>query len=130
MNRYANGSAKQGEATVTVPARCRGVVMNIEVKGVAVGPFVVFSQRQLAKHGGKSSWTNPGYSVTHAKTGFSACPNIPTAGAAVKAAKALESLPVDWSFTDPATVKQWSENVLGLVAAIRSKAQGTSRSQP
>lgn len=110
------------EVTVTIPCAHRGEIRNIQVRGQRVGAFVIFHQSQIEDALGGRVY--PGWSVTHEQTGLAAITDVDTKRAALYAAKELQLVAVDWTFSDPLVVKQWSQDVMVQVRRIRDRAKG------
>lgn len=76
------------------------IELDERVEATIIGSFAV---HKLNGH-----YSRLGWQVTHTRTGYCACPRMPTKQSAIKPARHLEPV-ADWNFDDPRTVKRWSQ---------------------
>ncbi len=106
--------------TITLKCGNRGTRKCLETRTVeaeVVGSFGVHQSTDFP-------WeTDPPWNVTHLKTGFLAVGGIRSQDAALKAAKDLECIGVNWDFSRPAFVKKFAPEALARIKAIKAEAQ-------
>lgn len=120
MNANAETSCEGDENTIRIHVEHRGIPTWIEVPCIRIGPFAIFDQELIGKH--FEGAYNPGWSLTHVKSGMAAVPDAPSENACRIALTHYMQMPVSWDFADPEAVKQWSSECRATARRIRDSA--------
>ena len=88
-----------------------GAMDILTVEGEACGPFVIHPKRE------SDLASDPAWTVTHKKTGYSVVRSR-TRARARTAAKAIKEIGVSWDFDDPDEVKKWPKDLRKKIAAL------------